>query len=185
LIFLKRCKTVQILTTDDLTIVSRDVDPHGILRAVQGQMFCLNFSNTVGIFFFAQRSPSSWLFEVKRWTQQILNSSLCVLGNRKEYNRPSNPIRRQGLVVPKEPWLYSCADPMLGKYLYIRLVGSNPTVLTLCEVEVYVGSKYLCNPLAMDRVISGLNVRKIPVHSVSRIKPHSANTLWSGSLCGQ
>ena len=52
LIFLKRCKTVQSLTTDDLTIVSRDVDAHGILRAVQGQMFCLNFSNTVGIFFF-------------------------------------------------------------------------------------------------------------------------------------
>ena len=51
LIFLKRCRTVQSLTTDDLTIVSRDVDPHGILRAVQGQMFCLNFSNSVGIFF--------------------------------------------------------------------------------------------------------------------------------------
>ena len=46
---------------------------------------------------------------------------------------------------------------MLGRYLYIRLVGSNPTVLTVCEVEVYVDSKYLCNPLAMDRVISGLN----------------------------
>ena len=46
---------------------------------------------------------------------------------------------------------------MLGKYLYIRLVGSNPTVLTVCEVDVYVDSKYLCNPLAMDPVISGLN----------------------------
>ena len=30
-------------------------------------------------------------------------------------------------------------------------------MLTLCEVEVYVDSKYLYNPLAMDRVISGLN----------------------------
>lgn len=157
MIFLKRCKTVLSLTTDDLTIVSRDVDPHGILPAVQGQMFRLNFSNTVGIFFFAWRSPSSWLFDIKRWTQQILNGSLNVLGNRRESKRPSNPICRQGLVVPKEPWLYSCAEPMLGRYVYIRLVGSNPTVLTLCEVEVYVDSKYLCNPLAMDRVISGLN----------------------------
>ena len=46
---------------------------------------------------------------------------------------------------------------MLRRYLYIRLVGSNPTVLTVCEVEVYVDSKYLYNPLAIDRVISGLN----------------------------
>ena len=66
---------------------------------------------------------------------------------------------------------------MLGRYVYIRLVGSIPTVLTLCEVEVYVDGKYLCNPLAMDRVISGLNARKIPLHSVSRIKPHSTNGL--------
>lgn len=64
-----------------------------------------------------------------------------ALGNKKDSNKPSNPVCREGLQVPKEPWLFSCADPMLGRYVYIRLLGKEPRVLTICEVEVYVDSK--------------------------------------------
>ena len=50
-----------------------------------------------------------------------------------------NPLCRQGLKVPKEPWVYSCAEPMLGKFVYISI--QRKATLTLCEVEVFVNSK--------------------------------------------
>ena len=50
-----------------------------------------------------------------------------------------NPLCRQGLKVPKEPWVYSCAEPMLGKFVYISI--PRKAILTLCEVEVFVNRK--------------------------------------------
>jgi len=51
------------------------------------------------------------------------------------------PLCRQGLIVPKKPSLYSCAEPMLGQYVYVVEKGKD-VALRLCEVEVYVNSKF-------------------------------------------
>ncbi|XP_078374553.1 uncharacterized protein LOC144658099 isoform X3 [Oculina patagonica] len=61
------------------------------------------------------------------------------IGDHKGVARERNPLCRQGLQVPKKPWLYSCAEPMLGKYVYIIL--NKKEKLTLCEVEVYVNGE--------------------------------------------
>ena len=52
----------------------------------------------------------------------------------------SNPLCRQGLKVPKEPSMYSCAEPMLGRYVYIQSNGRDER-LQLCDVKVYLNSK--------------------------------------------
>ena len=57
-------------------------------------------------------------------------------GDKQDTN---NPLCRQGLQVPKEPWLYSCAEPMLGRFVCIRLEGKGK--LKLCEVGIYVNGR--------------------------------------------
>ena len=63
-----------------------------------------------------------------------------MTGNSSRSNGAFNPLCRQGLKVPKEPWLYSCAEPMLGRFVYINV--QRKATLTLCEVEVFVNSKF-------------------------------------------
>lgn len=63
-----------------------------------------------------------------------------IQGDKEGRASLNNPLCRQGLSVPKEPSLYSCAEPILGKYVFV--IEKGEATLALCEVEVYVNGKY-------------------------------------------
>lgn len=79
-----------------------------------------------------ERSRNTITFSINLHCQFISDHDI---GNKNE-SRGDNRLCRQGLNVPKEPWLYNCAEPILGRYVSIRRMGRGK--LTLCEVEIYV-----------------------------------------------
>ena len=68
------------------------------------------------------------------------STPLFLSGHHKGSLGSGNLLCRQGLKVPEDqPMDYSCAESMLGRYVYIHEEGS-PHV-RLCEVAVFVNSK--------------------------------------------
>ena len=66
----------------------------------------------------------------------------------------SNPLCRQGLEIFHTIFgLYDCAEPMLGKYVYISLNYKEAATLELCDVQVFMNEGkfpliYLASPVS-------------------------------------
>ena len=61
-------------------------------------------------------------------------------GDDSDANHATNKLCRQGPSVLSEPLVYQCVEPVLGRYVYVRLLGKQ--ALILCEVQVYVSRKF-------------------------------------------
>ncbi|XP_022806395.1 uncharacterized protein LOC111343471 [Stylophora pistillata] len=84
--------------------------------------------------------------EMRAWVEYVLIESKRELpnvdiriGDQETPAFESNPLCRQGLQVPKnDDMIYGCAEPMLGKYVYISIDYNGAATLELCDVKVFV-----------------------------------------------
>ncbi|CAH3036725.1 unnamed protein product [Pocillopora meandrina] len=61
------------------------------------------------------------------------------IGDEERVAFESNPLCRQGLEIINTVFLrYDCAEPMLGKYVYISLNYKEAATLELCDVQVFM-----------------------------------------------
>ena len=71
-----------------------------------------------------------------------LLKTVFITGDKEVSAFKSNLLCRQGLQVPPKKYaMYGCAEPMLGKYVYISIDYNGAATLELCDVKVYVNSK--------------------------------------------
>ncbi|XP_068753895.1 uncharacterized protein [Montipora capricornis] len=76
-----------------------------------------------------------WINNILIASNWSLEEADIRIGDGDYVNQVTNKPCRQGLQIPSELWLYKCGQLMLGRYVYVRLLGNQ--VLKLCEVEVY------------------------------------------------
>ena len=96
-------------------------------------------SHSVRILYNPLQLISNW---IQAFLRELIQCPYFCTGRHKSSWGRGNLLCRQGLEVPEDdPMDCSCAESMLGRYVYIKVNGS--THLRLCEVEVFVNSK-LC-----------------------------------------
>ena len=71
----------------------------------------------------------------------IQHDSNLIIGDEEQMAFESNRLCRQGLQI-KSAYLqrYDCAEPMLGKYVYISLGHKGAATLELCDVLVHMNT---------------------------------------------
>ena len=84
----------------------------------------------------------------------IQHDSNLIIGDEEQLAFESNRLCRQGLEI-KSAYVqrYDCAEPMLGKYVYISLNYKEAATLELCDVQVFMNEGkfpliYLASPVS-------------------------------------
>ena len=71
----------------------------------------------------------------------IQQDSNLITGDEERVAFESNPLCRQGLEIIHTIFRsYDCAEPMLGKYVYISLGHKGAATLELCDVLVHMNT---------------------------------------------
>ena len=84
----------------------------------------------------------------------IQQDSNLITGDEERVAFESNPLCRQGLEIIDTIFRsYDCAEPMLGKYVYISLNYKEAATLELCDVQVFMNEGkfpliYLASPVS-------------------------------------
>ncbi|XP_022802530.1 uncharacterized protein LOC111340027 [Stylophora pistillata] len=94
-----------------------------------------------------------WVEKVRIMSKEALSNIDIRIGNR-DNDFTCNPLCLKSVLIRRAPTLFSCAEPMLGRYVYIVAKG----YIKLCDVQVFLNAdatdtniKYLAGTDSQDK----------------------------------